>query len=161
MIDPTGKLITLVREGAAVTAIVGLDPHGHRQVRGSGRERGWGPPFVVIRRLPSVPWIGDPRTEHAGVGTFRFVAHCYASRAVADAQTGEFYADDAPAYALAGAVQDDVSGQGPITFSVDGERAVIFGIHADGDGPVLEDPDTKERYVPVQLTVLAGTVPLA
>lgn len=161
MIDPTGQLITLLRDAAAVQALVPTDPHGHRKVRGTERERGWKPPFVVVRRLPSVPWVGSPATEDAGVGTFRYAVLCYADRAVEDATTGERYPDDAPNYALAGAVHDAVSGRGPITFTTGGERAVIHRIQSDGDGPVLVDPDTKERYVPVQLTVLAATVPLS
>lgn len=139
-IDPTGRVIVLIRDYPAVAAIT-------PRVRGSEKLAGWEPPFVVIKRLTSVPWIGDPGTESAGVQTVRYTALCYALKT----ETGEELA-----FRLAGAVHDAIHDHGLLTFPVAAGRAVAFHFGEDSTGPALRDPVTGEPYVPVQFSVLAG-----
>lgn len=139
MIDPTGRIVTLVRDYAAVAAIT-------PRVRGGEKAGGDAAPFVVIRRLSSVPWIGNPGTETAGVTTVRYTALCYVAKNA-----------DGPrqAYVLAGAVHDAIQDHSSITYSAGSGRAVIYGIQEDSIGPVLADPVTDEPYVTVNFSVHA------
>lgn len=139
MVDPTGRLITLLRDDAAIAAIT---PRV-----GGWRGASWEPPFVVVRRLTSVPWISDPGTEGAGVTTIRYSVLCYARKV----DTG-----DVLAFQLAGAVHDAVGDHGLITFPVSTARGVIYRVQEDLIGAALRDPVTGEPYVPVSLSVLAG-----
>lgn len=145
MIDPTGRVIVLIRDAAAVAAIT-------PRVRGGEKAPGDAPPFVIVRRSPSVPWIGDPSTESAGVMTVRYTALCYAAKT----PSGE-----RDAFVLAGAVADAINDHGAITFAVTGGRGVTFGIQLDSIGGALRDPDTGEPYVPVLFSVLAATQAVA
>lgn len=144
-IDPTGRLIVLVRDGASVAAIT-------PRVRGGEKLAGWKPPYVVIRRLTSVPWIGDPGTEGAGVQTIRYTALNYALKV----ENGEELA-----FMLAGAVADVVDNLGLLTFPLSAGRAALYRVQVDGIGPALRDPLTEEPYVPVQFTALASAQVLA
>lgn len=144
-LDPTGRVVSLVREDGGVVTVVG------EQTRGGEKLAGWVAPYVVVRRLTSVPWIGDPGTEGAGVQTVRYVGLCYARKS----PTGE-----REAFALAGAVSDAVDGQ-VLTFPLSGGRAALYGLHVDGIGPALRDPKTDDPYVPVQFSALASAQALA
>jgi hypothetical protein len=104
MIDPTGRLVTLIRDAAGVAAIT-------PRVRGGEKAPNDAPPFAVVRRLDSVPWIDDPETESEGFGTFHYTVLCYAAKVA----SGE-----RDAFALAGAVHDAVHDRGQFTFSVAG-----------------------------------------
>lgn len=146
MIDPTGRLVTLIRDAAGVAAIT-------PRVRGGEKAPADAPPFAVVRRLDSVPWLGDPATESEGFGTFRYTVLCYAAKVA----SGE-----RDAFALAGAVHDAVHDRGQFTFSVGGGgRGAIYRIEEDSIGAAQRDPDTGEPFVPVQLTVLATTQVIA
>jgi len=150
MVDPTGRLIVLIRDNASVTSVTA------GKVRGTERLKGWEPPFVIVRRVTSNPWIGDPRTETADVGTFRYDALCYGQRITADERV-----DDAATFRLAGLVSDSVNNHGILTFPLSAGTGVIFRIQEDSTTPALRDPATGEPFVVVTLTVLAGTQVLA
>ena len=144
-VDPTGRLIVRIRDDVAVAAIT-------PRVRGGEKLAGWAPPYVVIRRLTSVPWIGDPGTEGAGVQTVRYTALAYAQKV----ENG-----DELAFRLAGAVADAINNLGLLTFPLTGGRAALYRVQVDGDGPALRDPLTQEPYVPVQFSALASAQLLA
>lgn len=133
-------MVTLIRDDPAVAAIT-------PRVRGGEKAKDDAPPFVVVRRLPSVPWIGDPRTEAAGVQTVRYTALCYAQKARGGEQL---------AFALAGAVADAINDHPAFTFPVTGGRAAACRIQLDSVGSAISDPDTGEPYVPVLFSVLAS-----
>lgn len=141
MIDPTGRVVVLIRDDAAVAAIT-------PRVRGGEKAPADAPPFVVVRRSPTAPWIGDPTTEGAGVMTVRYTALCYASKTT----QGE-----RDAFVLAGAVADAINDRGPAGFQAGSGRGLTYGIQLDSIGGALRDPDTGEPYVPVLFSVLAAT----
>ena len=145
MIDPTGRIIVRIRDDAVVAAIT-------PRVRGGEKLAGWAAPFVVIRRISSVPWIGDPGTETAGVQTVRYTALCYAARV----ENG-----DELAFRLAGAVSDAINNHGLLAFPVSAGRAAIYRLQEDSIGPSLRDELTGEPYVPVQFSALASSQVLA
>lgn len=144
MIDPTGRLVTLLRDTPAIAAIT-------PRVRGGGRAAGDGPPMVIIRRLTSVPWLGGPENDRSGLDTIRYSVLCYGPKASGG---------DRQAFALAGAVHDAVHNHAALRFPVPGGgpgSALIFRMREESTGSAVSDPDTEEPYVPVVVSLIAAT----
>lgn len=149
MIDPTGRIIALLRDDAAIASMTG------GRVRGSGRLPDWQPPFLIVRRLVSVPFP-EPGV---GVATFRHTALCYGSRVDTEGR-----ADEAEAFRLAGLVADrlrEATSNGLLVFPMTGGRSAIYTIQEESTGPALADPRTGEPYVPVTLVSVGSTQVLA
>lgn len=143
LVDPTGRLITLTRDGAAVAA---LTP----RVGGTDRRKGWTPPYVLVVPLAGAPGLLTGEGRRAGVVGWRHAFRCYGPKGKAeDAEVG---AGDRQAEALALAVAASLDQAGPLTYPAPGnpsERAGIYKVLVEGIGPVLRDPTTQEPYVVV------------
>jgi hypothetical protein len=138
MIDPTGFILTTIRDNATVAALTtrirGGEP-APTDALGAGKYQR----FVVLVRL------GAARVKRLPVQEVRLAARCY----------GTTFQDAA---ALAGAVSDAIHAIGP-RHNVAGV-AFWLAFH-DGSGPADQDPDTHQPYETVIVSVQASTVPIA
>jgi hypothetical protein len=146
MIDPLGRILTEIRDDAAVAALTTRirggepmatgDPSNH-DAQGAGSYRR----FVVLVR------IGRTRLPRAPIQEVRIAARCY----------GLTYQDAA---ALAGVVSDAVHARG---HRITPANAVIFGSFEDGGGEAVKDPVTDQPYETVVISVgaLTEALPIA
>jgi hypothetical protein len=135
MIDPTGRLITEIRDDATVAALVAGRVRGGEPAKGDALGPGSWQRFVVLVRL------GYQRLPRAPIQEVRYAARCY----------GLTFQDAA---ALAGAVSDAVHARG---HRITPSNAVIFGSFDDGGGGASSDPDTGQPFEVVLVTVGALT----
>lgn len=143
MIDPTGRLVTLTRDGAAVAAIT-------PRVRGGEKAPLDAPPYAVVVPLPMTPWVGSSETQRAGAVTWRHAIRCVGPK---------HQGGDREAVALGLAVVQTLHGAGPVTFPTPGGgggKAGIYRIVVESMTGPLTDPDTQEPYV-VVTTALSAT----
>lgn len=136
--DPTGKLLTEIRDDATVAALVSGRVRGGEPAPGDALGPGHYQAFVVLARL------GHIRAPHAPVQGVRYVARCY----------GRTYAE---ATALAGAVSDAVHNRG---HRISGGGVSIFGTFDDGGGGSDKDPDTQQpvEYLFIEVGALTSLV---
>jgi hypothetical protein len=138
--DPTGRLVTLVRDAPTVSTITS-------RVRGGEKAPGDAPPYIVLVPLASSPFLGTPETQRTGVATWRHAIRCYGPRV----QGG-----DRQALALALAVVSVLHMAGPVPFTVAGKKNAIYQIAVEAIGPILVDPDSGEPYAVVTTTLAAS-----
>lgn len=133
MIDPTGFLLTTIRDYPAVAALT-------TRVRGGEAASGdaIGPPFQRFIVLSELGYLREKRVPIAEV---RYVAKAY----------GLTHQD---ATALAGAVSDAVHGIGPLTSA---SGVVLYQAFDDGGEGSTADPDTHQPMASVIVSVIAAT----
>lgn len=147
--DPTGLLLTSIRDHAAVSALttrVRVDAPAGRQVDSAGVETDAGDArgpgewvrFVVLVRLART------RAPHVPTQDVRYVARCYGQ--------GGNPAQDADA--LAAAVSEAVHDVGR---RVSGSGVVIFYSFDEGDSGPVKDPDTGQPHTDLVISVGAST----
>lgn len=132
MKDPFGSTLTMIRDDAAVAAIVGQKVSGEAEAP------------------PSVQLIGNARTRRPfGAGSGRLglqlwtgFAKCFGT----DDPTGAILAGQ-----LAGAVSDAVDGHGPYAGST-----YIMRAYAPDIDEIQRDPDTHWPYATVRLEIYAA-----
>jgi hypothetical protein len=149
LVDPTGFLLTTIRDNASVAALTTrvrvYEPMG-RTVNSAGVETDAGDArgpgkwvrFVVIRRL------GRTRLPHAPVQGVRYVALCYGQ--------GGNPAQDADA--LAAAVSDAIHNAG---HRISSGGVSVFGSYDDGGEGPTKDPDTGQPHSDVVIALGALT----
>lgn len=149
LVDPTGLLLTTIRDNAGVAALttrvrcpdpVGLQVTAAGVVLDEGDARGPGHwiRYVVLRRL------GRSRLKRVPIQEVRYIALCYGA--------GGNPAQDADA--LAAAVSGAIHASGRLA-SAGG--VVIFGTFDEGDAGPEEDPDTGQPHTDVIISVGAST----
>jgi hypothetical protein len=136
--DPMGRILTEIRDDAAVAAIT-TRIRGGEPAPGDALGAGHYQPFVVLTNL------GHSRLKRAPVQEVRLLAKCYG----VTAQGAE---------ALAGAVSDAIHAKG---HRITGSGVAIFGSFDDGGDGASNDPDTQQPYSTVVIQVNAGTGPIA
>lgn len=132
MKDPTGKLLTEIRDGAAVSAIT-------TRIRAGEPAQGDVPPFVVIRRFPITPFR---RALFAPVAHYQYLIQCYGTTPQQASQ-------------LAGAVADVVQEPEPRT---NASGVGIYNSYWTITGQAQTDPDTNWPFETVIATVNAATM---
>lgn len=140
MIDPLGRILTEIRDDAAVAALTDRIRGGEAEpgdAKGAGSYRR----FVVLARL------GRSRLARAPIQEVRISARCY----------GLTYQDAAT---LAGAVSDAVHARG---HRITPSGIAIFGSFDDGGGDATKDPTTDQPYETVVISVgaLTESLPMA
>jgi hypothetical protein len=144
--DPTGLLLTGIRDDAGVAALTNRvrcpEPMGRIVTEAgveidAGDERGPGKyvRFVVLTRL------GRSRLKRTPVQEVRYVAKCYGVNA-----------QDADA--LAGAVSEAIHARG---HRISGGGVIIFGSFDEGGEGATKDPDTGQPMSPLIISVGALT----
>lgn len=138
--DPTGRLLTEIRDDAGVAALT-TRVRGGEPAAGDALGAGRYQRFVVLVRLART------RLPRAPIQEVRYAARCY----------GTTYQDAA---ALAGAVSDAVHARG---HRISPSGLSIFGSFDDGGDGGRADPDTGQPYEVVLITVgaLTETLPIA
>jgi hypothetical protein len=148
-VDPTGYLLTTIRDAAGVAALTTRvrvnEPMG-RTVNAAGAEtdagdaRGSGEyvRFIVLARL------GRSRLRHVPVQEVRYVARCYG-------QGGNPYQD---ADALASAVSDAIHNLG---HRISSGGVSVFGVYDEGGEGATKDPDTGQPHSDVVIALGALT----
>lgn len=139
--DPTGRLLTEIRDDATVASLTSGRVRGGEPAPGDALGAGEYQAFVVLVRLART------RLRRAPIQEVRYVARCYA-------------ATHQGAAALAGAVSEAVHARG---HRITPAGLSILGSFDDGDGGSTKDPDTGQPMVPLLLTVgaLTETLPMA
>lgn len=132
MKDPTGKLLTEIRDDAAVAAIT-------TRIRAGEYAQGDVPPFVIIRRFPITPFR---RAWFVPVAHFQYLIQCYATTPQQASQ-------------LAGAVADAVQNAQP---RLNASGVGIYNSYWTIAGQAQTDPDTNWPFETVTATVNAATV---
>jgi len=137
--DPTGRLITEIRDDPTVAALVAGRVRGGEPAPGDALGPGHYQAFVVLARL------GHTRAPHAPTQGIRYVARCY----------GVTYQG---ATALAAAVSDAVHAKG---HRISAGGVSIFGSFDDGGGGSDKDPDTGQpvEYVFIDVGALTSLIP--
>lgn len=138
LVDPTGLLLTGIRDDAGVAALtdrVRVGEPAAGDALGAGKYQ----PFVVLTRL------GRMRLKRTPMQEVRYVAKCYAA---------SYQAADA----LASAVSDAIHAVGR---RVSGSGVVIFGTFDDGGQGTTKDPDTLQPMsaLIIQVGALTETIP--
>jgi hypothetical protein len=134
MIDPTGFLLTTIRDFPAVAALT-TRVRGGEPAPGDALGPGSYQRFVVLKRL------GRQREKRVPVQEVRYIAMCYG-------------VSSQDADALAGAVSDAVHNIGP---RHNASGVLIFQSFEDGgDGPTA-DPATGQLHSDVVISVTAAT----
>lgn len=152
LVDPTGFLLTTIRDNAGVAALttrVRINEPMGRTVNTFGAEidagdaRGPGEyvRFIVLVRLVR------QRLKHAPIQDARYVARCYG-------QGGNPWQD---ADNLAGAVSDAIHNLG---HRISSGGVSVFGVYDDGGEGVAKDPDTGQPHSDVVIALGALTVPV-
>jgi hypothetical protein len=134
LVDPTGRLLTEIRDDSAVAALTTRVRAGEPTAGDSLGPGSW-QRFVVLSHL------GTSRLRRVPVQEVRYVARCY----------GTTYQD---ATALAGAVSDAVHAKGHRT---SGAGVVIFGSFDEGGEGADADPNTGQPMSAVVISVGALT----
>lgn len=134
LVDPTGRILTELRDDPAVAAITTRIRSGE-PAPGDALGAGAYQPFVVLVRLAT------SRLKRAPIQEVRLVARCY----------GATYQGAA---ALAGAVSDAIHATG---HRISGAGVAIFGSFDDGGGEAAKDPDTAQPFESVVISVAAST----
>ncbi len=137
--DPTGKLLTDIRDDATVAALVSGRVRAGEAAPGDALGAGHWQAFVVLARL------GHSRSPHAPTQAVRYVARCYA-------------ATHQGATALAAAVSDAIHAKGR---RISGGGVSIFGSFDDGGGGSDKDPDTDQpvEYLFIDVGALTSLIP--
>jgi len=138
LVDPTGFLLTTIRDNATVAALVSGRVRGGEPAPGDAL----GPPY---QRFIVLSGLHPQREKRVPIAEVRYVAKCY----------GLTHQD---ATALAGAVSDAVHGIGPLHNAA---GVVLFKAFDDGGEGATKDPDTKQPMAAVVISVIAGTAPMA
>ena len=138
MVDPTGFLLTTIRDFPAVAAIT-TRVRGGEPAPGDALGAGSYLAFVVLSRL------GSLRLKRAPIQEVRLVARCYGATAQGAA-------------ALAGAVSDAIHAKG---HRINGVGVAIFGSFDDGGLGADKDPDTGQPLESFVIQVGASTVLIA
>ena len=134
LVDPTGRILTEIRDDAAVAAIT-TRIRGGEPAAGDALGPGHYQPFVVLVRLAS------SRLKRAPIQEVRLVARCYG-------------ATFQGAAALAGAVSDAVHARG---HRIGPTGVAIFGSFDEGGAEATKDPDTAQPYESLVISVSAST----
>jgi hypothetical protein len=148
MIDPTGKLVLLIRAIPAVATIT-TNVHGGDAIENDTR------PMVLVKRMnvnrmsPTGP--GTSRNRQA---RWRYVLECVGP--VFDPTIPATRYGDRQAVALAGAVSSGLHHAGPVSFPISGGRIGLYKILEESQGAVLTDPDTQDPYVPVIVALIGA-----
>jgi hypothetical protein len=132
--DPTGYILTTIRDNAAVAALT-TRIRGGEPAPGDALGPGAYVPFVVLTQL------GRTRETRVPVQEVRILAKCYAATHQAAA-------------ALAGAVSDAVHHVGPRRNST---GVLIWASFDDGGEGGTKDPDTGQPMSSVVISVTAAT----
>ena len=138
--DPTGRIITEIRDDAAVAALTTRvrpgEPAG-KTATDPGDARGPGQyiRFIVISRL------GHARAKRAPIQEVRLLAKCYGSTRQ-------------DAAALAGAVSDAIHAKG---HRISAAGVAIFGSFDDGGSGADADPVTGQPHEDLVIQVNAST----
>lgn len=141
LVDPTGYLLTTIRDNAGVAALTDRVRIGRPQP-GDGLTVGQWRRFIVLVRL------GRTRLPHAPVQEVRYVAQCY----------GQGGNPEQDADQLAGAVSDAIHNAG---HRISSGGVSVFGSYEDGgEGPTY-DPVTGQPHsdVVIALGALTSLVP--
>jgi hypothetical protein len=141
LVDPTGYILTTIRDDAGVAALTD-------RVRGGGPQGGDALPVGQWRRFVVVVRMGRARNMHSPLQWVRLAARCYG--AGKDVQTAAV-----DAAALASAVSDAVHNRG---HRISSGGVSVFGSFDDGGSGMLTDPDTGQPYEVVFVDVNALTV---
>lgn len=134
MIDPTGFLLTSIRDFPAVAALT-TRIRGGEPAAGDALGAGSYQRFVVLARL------GGVRDKRAPVQEVRIVARCY----------GSTFADAA---VLAGAVSDAIHNIGPRRNAA---GVLIYRSYDDVGLGAEKDPDTGQPHEDLIVEVFAAT----
>lgn len=137
MVDPTGFLLTTIRDFPAVAALT-TRVRGGEPAPGDALGSGLYQRFIVLSQL------GRLREKRVPVQEVRYAAKCY----------GVTYQD---AVALAGAVSDAIHNRKP---RANASGVLIWASFDDGGGDATKDPDTGQPMVPVIISITAATVPM-
>lgn len=140
MIDPTGFLLTTIRDFPAVAALT-TRVRGGEPAPGDALGAGSYQRFIVLSQL------GSQREKRVPVQEVRYVAKCYG-------QGGNPSQD---ATALAGAVSDAIHNRKP---RANAAGVFIWASFDDGGEGATKDPDTGQPMVSVVISVTAATVPM-
>lgn len=132
MNDAFGTLLVLIRDDAAVAAIVA----------GRVSAVAEAPPSVRLQAMPTTREPFGPGSGRLGLQLARFIAQCYGT----NDPTGQILARQ-----LAGAVSDAVHLRGPIAGS-----AYVARAYAAEIGEALRDPDTLQPYHTVRIEAYAA-----
>ena len=149
LVDPTGWLLTTIRDDAGVAALTArvriAEPMG-RTVNNAGvetdpgdlRERRAWVRFIVLVRL------GRSRLPHAPVQAVRYVARCYG-------QGGNPWQDaDALAAAVSAAIHN-------IGHRISPGGVSVFGVYDEGGEGPTADPDTHQPHSDIVIALGALT----
>lgn len=140
-VDPTGRLVVMTRDAAAVAAIT-------NRVRGGEKAPGDAPPYAVVVPIGMTPFIGAKNGNRSRLAGWRHAIRCYGPKV----QGG-----DRQAEALGLAVVTSLHQAGPVTFPASGSgTAGIYQIEVESMGGPLRDPDSGEPYV-IVTTYLSAT----
>lgn len=135
--DPTGYLLTTIRDASGVAALTD-------RVRGGRPQPGDGLPVGQWRRFIVLVRLGRVRLPHAPVQEVRYVARCYGQGANAEQDADQ----------LAGVVSEVIHNAG---HRISSGGVSVFGSYEDGgDGPVY-DPVTGQPHSDVLITLGALT----
>jgi hypothetical protein len=138
--DPTGRLLTEIRDDVTVAGLVSGRVRGGEPAAGDALGPGHYQAFIVIVRM------GGVRLRRAPIQEVRLAARCYAATAQGAA-------------ALAGAVSDAVHARG---HRITPAGLSIFGSFDEGGGGASKDPDTGQPMEVVFISVgaLSETLPI-
>ena len=137
MIDPTGYLLTTIRDYPAVAALT-TRVRGGEPAPGDAMGAGLYQRFIVLSQL------GRQREKRVPVQEVRYVAKAYGVTAQ-DAMT------------LAGAISDSIHNR---KSRANASGVLIWASFDDGGGDATKDPDTEQPMVSVVISVTAATVPM-
>lgn len=146
MWDPVSKLITDLRDDAAVAAIAGANPSVTvPRVRGQEPATGDAQPAASYRAFVVIVTLGAPRHPQVPVQRARHAVRCYG-------RTKE------EAAALYAAASDVLHARGP---RATGAGNVIYVTHDETGGEYSTDPDTGQPLYTCIIETVAGTQVLA
>jgi hypothetical protein len=137
MVDPTGFLLTTIRDFPTVAALT-TRVRGGEPAPGDALGAGSYQRFVVLAQL------GRLREKRVPVMEVRYVARCYG-------------VDSPSAAVLAGAVSDAIHNR---KARANAAGVLIWASFDDGGGDASRDPDTGQPMVPVIISITAATVPM-
>lgn len=139
--DPTGPVITFLRDNPAVAAICGSRVRGDPQKDDS-------PPLIAVNDYGASTVAGGANSRQTGLYFPRVVCLCYVPR-------GKTARVQAKQLALTvAAALDGVS----LEYNVGSSgRAAVARMVVESIGTLLEGPDTQDPYVPVIVSLFAGT----
>ncbi len=140
MVDPTGFVLTTIRDFPAVAALT-TRVRGGEALPGDALGPGSWQRFVVLAQ------IGRQREKRVPVQEVRYVARCY----------GQGVNPTQDAATLAGAVSDAIHNRKP---RANAAGVLIWASFDDGGEAATKDPDTGQPMVPVIVSVTAATVPM-